>query len=101
MKKKGNAMRNIVLISQLGINICVPAFICLFIGLGIDYMAGTGFFSVVFLMLGILGGGKSAYIIAMNSVKMDEEKKTAPEDIVKKYNNTHKGEVDDNFYKKN
>ena len=39
--KKHNAYKNLALISQLGINVMVPTFLCLFIGIWIGKFIGT------------------------------------------------------------
>ncbi|MBO5227816.1 MAG: AtpZ/AtpI family protein [Lachnospiraceae bacterium] len=74
MKKKTNAYRNIMLISQLGINVLVPVFMCLFIGLWLDAKFST-WFTIPLLILGFLAGGRNAYIMAMESIKKDEKDK--------------------------
>lgn len=89
MNKKGNVLRNFALITQLSLNIIVPTLICLFIGMWIDRTFNTSCWAVVLLILGVLGGGRSAYGIAMNSLRMDEEQQEKPEDIVAKYNREH------------
>ncbi|MBQ9765907.1 MAG: AtpZ/AtpI family protein [Lachnospiraceae bacterium] len=71
MRKKTDAYRNLMLISQLGINILVPVFLCLFIGLWLDDKFNT-WFTIPLLVLGFLAGGRNAYIMAMNSVRKDE-----------------------------
>ena len=38
--KKHNVYKNLALISQLGINVMVPTFLCLFIGIWIRNMGG-------------------------------------------------------------
>ena len=89
--KNGNAFRNMVFISQLAINILVPAFLLLALGLWIDSKAGTSYWAVILLIIGILGGAKSAYTIAMNAVRADETREEKPEDIVDRYNKEHGG----------
>lgn len=66
-----------------------PALILLFIGMWIDSNLQTSWCAVVFLILGILGGAKSAYGIAMNSLKMDERKEEDPQAVVNRYNMEH------------
>ena len=39
--KKHNVYKNLALISQLGINVMVPTFLCLFIGIWIGKFIGT------------------------------------------------------------
>lgn len=91
MNKKNNVLRNIALITQLGLNIIVPSLVCLFLGMWIDDYFSVSCWAVILLILGVLGGGKSAYITAVNALKADEEKKEKPEDIVAKYNREHGG----------
>ncbi len=68
MKKNKNPYRNLVLISQIGIQIMVPIFMCLLIGILLD----EKFFTLPLLTLGILAGGRNAYLLAMSTIK--EEK---------------------------
>lgn len=79
---KKNPYRNLVLISQLSIQMMVPIFLCLFAGMFLDKQFSAGFFTIIFLVLGILAGGRNAYILAMNSIdseKKQEEKRTYEE----------------------
>lgn len=62
-------MRNFALISQLAINILVPTFLCLMLGLWLDDKLGTSWIAVVLLFFGIAAGGKSAYTMAVNTNK--------------------------------
>jgi len=87
MSKKNNALKNISLILQLGINVLVPTFLLLMLGLWIDQKVGTGYFGLIFMILGILGGGKSAYQLAMSS--MEQEESTPPEEVVEEYLKNH------------
>ena len=57
MKKNKNPYRNLVLISQIGIQIMVPIFMCLLIGILLDEKFST-FFTLPLLTLGILAGGQ-------------------------------------------
>lgn len=89
MNKNKSVLRNFALVTQLSLNIIVPAFLCLLIGMWLDRTFHVSYCAVVLLIFGVLGGGKSAYGIAMNSLKMDEKKQEKPEDIVAKYNREH------------
>lgn len=91
MSKKNNALKNISLILQLGINVLVPTFLLLMLGLWIDQNLGTGYFGLIFMILGILGGGKSAYQLAMSS--MEQEESTPPEEVVEEYLKNHEQEA--------
>ncbi len=74
MKSEKHMYRNLTLISQLGIQVMVPIFLCLFVGIFLDEHLSTGFFTLVFLTLGVLAGGRNAYILAMSSIR-DEKKR--------------------------
>ncbi|MBO5278901.1 MAG: AtpZ/AtpI family protein [Lachnospiraceae bacterium] len=73
MKREKNPYRNLVLISQLGIQVMVPVFMCLFAGIFLDRQFSTGFFTIILLVLGILAGGRNAYILAMNSIESEKK----------------------------
>lgn len=78
MKTGKNPYRNLMLISQLSIQIMVPIFMCLFAGIFLDKQFSTSFFTITLLILGILAGGRNAYILAMSSIeaeKKQEEKR--------------------------
>ena len=87
-------MKNIVLISQLSICVMVPTFLCLAIGLWLDGKFGT-YFTIPLLIIGLAAGARNAYVLAMNSIKQDEQAKKHKQDKeiaekVEKYNETHK-----------
>lgn len=85
MNKNGNIFRNIVLITQLSINVMVPTFLCLFLGIWIDGKFNTST-AVPLMILGILGGGKSAYTMAMNAITGEKKHQESPEEIVARIN---------------
>ena len=92
MKKKGygrEVFANIALISQLGISMMVPIFLLL--GIGIYLESKTDWFlTVPFLILGILAGCRSVYILVNKATiktkrhtEIEEEKKLVNEAIEK------------------
>ncbi len=81
-------MKNLVLISQLAINVIVPTFLCLFIGLWLDRKLGTDFIAVILMILGMTAGFRNAYIMARDSVKSGKEED--PQDIVDRVNGKKK-----------
>lgn len=74
MKYKKNVYKSLALITQFGINIIVPTFICTFIGLAIDKFFGTWFF-IPLMILGMLAGMRNCYVMAMNVVNGDKKDK--------------------------
>jgi len=79
MKRSKNSYRNLTLITQLGIRVIVPIFLCLFIGIWLDNRFST-WFTIPLLILGFLAGGRNAYIMAKDSIRMDERKKKKDEE---------------------
>lgn len=73
MSGKGSPYRNIVLISQIGINMLVPVFICVAAGVWLDNRFHT-WFTLPLLILGIAAGARNAYALAMDTIRMDEKK---------------------------
>ena len=74
MKYKREVFRTLSLVTQLGIHIMVPVFLCLFIGIWIDKKFGTSTV-LIFLVLGILAGGRNAYILAKGVINENEKDK--------------------------
>lgn len=76
---KGNGLRNIIYISQLAINVMVPTFLCLALGLFLDKQFGT-WFTVPLLFLGIAAGLRNVYVVAMSAVHDEEKARKKKED---------------------
>lgn len=64
MKYKKNVFRSLALISQFGINMLVPIFLCSFIGMYIDKQFGTSFWMIILFFAGALAGFKNIFIFA-------------------------------------
>lgn len=84
MSGKGSPYRNIVLISQLSINMMVPIFVCVAIGLWLDKKFDT-WFTIPLLILGIAAGARNAYMLAMDTIRQDEyRRKKEQEEQIRK-----------------
>ena len=85
MSQGGSGLRNIVLISQVAIAVMVPIFLCVAVGVWLDNKFGT-WFTLPLLKIGVLAGGRNAYVLVMNVVSQDEKarKKRLEEDIKRK-----------------
>ena len=72
MRQKKNGLENLVLITQFGLNVVTPVLICVLLGSWIDKK--TGLHTVlIFLILGVLSGGLSAYKMAKHIVDREKE----------------------------
>ena len=68
---KNGGYRNLIFISQLAINVMVPTFLCLALGLFLDKQFGT-WFAVPLLFLGIAAGLRNVYVVAKTSIDKEE-----------------------------
>ena len=70
-------MDDLVLVTQLGLTMVGSILFCLAIGYYLDKWLNTkGIFITIFILLGIAGGGYTAYRQIMKPSKKDENKKT-------------------------
>lgn len=67
-----SVFRNLVMISQLGISVMTPIFLCVFIGYQIDSRLGT-IWTIPLLILGVLAGGRCAWQLVLRM--MEEERR--------------------------
>lgn len=73
MKYNKEVFRNITLITQLGIQMLTPIFLCVAAGVFIDNRFST-YFTLPLLILGIMAGARNTYILAMSASKQGNEK---------------------------
>lgn len=73
MKDKRELFKALSLISQLGISMMVPIFLCVLLGRFIDSKFSTAFV-VPLLFLGILAGFRNCYIIIKPFLESDDDK---------------------------
>lgn len=74
MKYKKSVYTTFTLISQLGISIIVPIFLCVFIGLFLEDKFSISI-TVPLIILGVLAGARNAYVLAKNAIKDIENEK--------------------------
>ena len=64
MKYNRNVYQALMMISQFGINMLVPIFICSFVGMFLDWRFGTSFWTVVLFFCGALAGFTNVFRFA-------------------------------------
>lgn len=64
MKVDKSVFRYLTLITQFGINMLVPIFLCSFAGIFLDRKFGTSFFMVFLFFIGALAGFRNIYVLA-------------------------------------
>lgn len=67
MRYKKDVFRALALITQLGVAVMAPIFLCVAVGL---FLKNRFSFDIVFILLiiGILAGGRNAYILAKSAI---------------------------------
>lgn len=73
MKYNKEVFRNITLITQLGIHMMTPIFLCVAAGVFLDSRFST-YFTLPFLIIGILAGGRNTYMLACSANRRDKRK---------------------------
>lgn len=64
MKIDSTVLKHLVLINQIGINMAIPIFICLFFGRWLDKrFSANGFITLIMLILGIIVALRNLYVI--------------------------------------
>lgn len=64
MKYNKNIARSAMMITQFGINMLVPIFLCTFLGMFLDKLFGTSFLVIVLFFLGALAGFTNIFRLA-------------------------------------
>ena len=81
---KKSGFENLVLISQLGLNVLTAVFLCVAAGVWVDRQFGTSL-TLPLLILGILAGGLNAYKMARRTIEREQEEKEKEENWKKRY----------------
>ncbi len=96
MSSKNSEFRNIILITQVGISVMVPVFLCVALGVWLDNRFDS-WFTVPLLALGIAAGARNAYVLVMNVVRNEEKqrRKHLEDEIMRKVDRAnHKNSYD-------
>lgn len=73
MKYNRNVYQALMMISQFGINVLVPVFLCSFIGMAIDRKSGTSFWVVIMFFVGAIVGFRNVYKFAKKIYEVPSE----------------------------
>lgn len=79
MKNRKGVYTTLALISQLGISMLVPVFLCTFIGVKLDEKFGTSF-TIPLIILGILAGARNVYVLVQKTKETIEAEKDDEEE---------------------
>ena len=73
MKYKKSVYRALTLITQFGIDMLVPIFVCSFVGIFLDKQLGTSFCVVILFFIGALAGFRNVHIFAKKIYELKDE----------------------------
>jgi ATP synthase protein I len=75
LKKHGHWYDDVAIVSQLGLTMAGSILFCLAIGYALDKWLGTkGFFTITFIILGIIGGAVTVYRQIMNVLDPEKDR---------------------------
>jgi ATP synthase protein I len=94
MDKK--VIKTLVMISQIGITMLVPIFLCLYIGMKLDEWLNTSYITIIAIILGIMAAFRNVYVITKQFYAKDKAK----EDEKLKYFESLKQKQEDDTSKK-
>lgn len=85
-KKNHNAMRMLVLISQLGICMLVSILFCVYLGQLLSQKFHSDVLFPMMLLIGIMAGFRSCYMMISRFVNLGKEKKISEESEITRKN---------------
>ena len=72
-KYKRSVYQSLAVLTQFGINMLVPIFLCSFAGLFLDRKLGTAFWFVLLFFVGALAGFRNIFILAKKIYEGDQK----------------------------
>lgn len=71
VKYKKSVFRSLAMVTQLGLSVLTPIFLCTLAGYYIDSWLGTKFM-VFLVIIGAMAGGRCAYVMAMKTLEAEK-----------------------------
>lgn len=68
MKKQKTIVKTFSMVTQLGISVLTPVILCTWIGLKLEEKFAFPF-TVLFIILGVLAGGRNAFVLVRQLIK--------------------------------
>lgn len=92
MNDNNKVFRSLTLISQFGIHMLVPIFMCSYVGYFIDIKLKTGFGFIIFFFIGAIAGGRNVYLLAK---KIYDDGKSSPSSMYEYKKKKKRNNLDD------
>ena len=74
MRKKNTIVRGFMMVSQIGISMMVPIFLCLFLGMKLNEWTESIWYVPLFLLLGVAASFRNVYYLTKNFYAKDKKK---------------------------
>lgn len=75
--KNSKVIKALMMISQIGISVMVPIFLCVFVGIKLDELTGKSFFVIIFIILGIMAAFRNIYQMTRSFYAKDKAREDA------------------------
>jgi len=76
MKYGKSVYRAMAMVTQFGINMLAPIFLCSFLGIYLDRKLGVSFCMVILFFVGAMAGFRNVYLFAKSIYSMKNERDT-------------------------
>ena len=86
-KEDKKVMKSFVMITQVGLSMLTPIFLCVFLGVYVDKMLHTSYWFIILLILGILAAFRNVYYLTKQFYQKDLEKEKKEQEY---FNNLQK-----------
>lgn len=74
-KDRQKVMKTLTFLTQFGINMLVPIFLCFFAGMWLDKKFGTKYLIIIGFMIGAIAGFRNVYVLVRRSIKNDDDER--------------------------
>ena len=74
MGKKSKIVRSFMMVSQIGMSMLVPIFLCLFFGIKLNEWFSSVYFVPIFLFLGMGAGFRNTYYLTKSFYEKDKKR---------------------------
>lgn len=73
---KYDYLKHLALISQVGLLMAIPIFLCIFAGIWLDKFFGTnGVFLIIFILLGVMSAFRNLFKVVLGKIDKDKKDK--------------------------
>lgn len=83
MKFSKNVYRSLAMITQFGINMLVPIFMCSFVGMWLDRKLETSYWMIILFFVGAIAGFRNIWVFSRKIYTVKETRRKRSTDVNK------------------